>query len=66
MKFLDRLFGKKRAANEAITGDQARSRKLMGAETGQTQAEQDATRGRMEAELDAQRQQRTSPPPPRA
>jgi hypothetical protein len=55
MGILDRLFGKKRAAT---TADQAPGRPLAGHETGQTVDEQAATRGRMEAELDVQRQGR--------
>jgi len=38
--------------------DRARSQQMAGRETGQTADEQAATRGRMEAELDAQRQGR--------
>jgi len=61
MGFLDRLFGKKRTPT-ATTADQARSRQMAGQETGQTVDEQAATRGRMEAELDAQRQERAAAP----
>ena len=63
MGFLDRLFGKKRTQSEATTADQARSRKLAGRETGQTTDEQAGTRGRMEAELNAQRERRGQAPP---
>jgi hypothetical protein len=62
MGFLDRLFGKKRAP-----ATPAPSRPLAGHETGQTTTEQAVTRGRMEAEMDAQRQGRagtTAIPPP--
>ena len=65
MGFLDRLLqlvGKKRAPDATTTADQARSQQLAGRETGQTAAEQAGTRGRMEAELDAQRGRRTQPP----
>ena len=67
MGFLNRLFGKKPSASEAADADRARgqkladrarSEKLAGRETGQTADEQAGTRGRMEAELDAQRQRR--------
>jgi hypothetical protein len=58
MGFLDRLFGKKRAPTASTAADQARSRQMAGHETGQTADEQAATRGRMEAELDGQRQGR--------
>ncbi len=70
MGFLDRIFGKKRAANAGTTADlarsqpltdQARSQQLAGHETGQTTAEQADTRGRMEAELLGQRQRREPP-----
>ena len=53
MGFLDRLFGKKRAPSATTP-----SRPLAGHETGQTVDEQAATRGRMEAEMAAQRQGR--------
>jgi hypothetical protein len=51
MGFLNRLFGKKRAP----TATAPPSRPLAGHETGQTADEQAATRGRMEAEMTAQR-----------
>ena len=66
MGILDRFLGKSRAKNqaarEAIAADLVRSRKLSGRETGKTTDEQAGTRGRMEAELDAQRQRRGLPP----
>ena len=63
MGFLDRLFGKnrsvkKQAAREATALDRARGQRIAGRETGQTADEQAGTRGRMEAELDAQRARR--------
>lgn len=58
MGFLDRLFGKKRGDSEATKADRARSGMLAGRETGQTTDEQAGTRGRMEAELNAQRERR--------
>ena len=64
MQFLDRFLGKRRARQDkrrarqaANAADLARSQKLAGRETGQTMDEQAATRRRMEAEMDAQRQQ---------
>ena len=66
MGILDRFFtknrAKHRAAQAATAADLVRSRKLSGRETGQTADEQAGTRGRMEAELDAQRQRRGLPP----
>lgn len=62
MSFLDRLFGKKRATDDAAAEDLARSHQMAGHETGQTTDEQTATRGRMEAEMDAQRERRAQPP----
>lgn len=61
MGFFDRLFGKKRT--EAVAGDGVAvgSRPLAGHETGQTAEEQAATRGRMEAEMDTQRNRREPP-----
>ena len=63
-RLLDRLFGKKRAPDAATAADQARSRQMAGHETGQTADEQAATRGRMETEMDAQRERRGPPPTP--
>lgn len=66
MGFLDRIFGKRGAKDSTTTADQARSEKLKlrGHEVGQSPEEQAATRGRMEAELDAQRQRREQPSMP--
>ncbi len=70
MGFLNRLFGKKPGTSEAADADRARgqkladrarSEKLAGRETGQTADQQAGTRGRMEAELDAQRLRRQAP-----
>lgn len=64
MGFLSRLFGSKspsdtaRAADLARSQEIARGQSLAGRGTIQTQGEQDATRGRMEAELTGQRQRR--------
>jgi len=60
MGWLDRLFGKKRTPDPATAADRERSQRMAGRETGQTVDEQAATRGRMEAELDAQRQGRAT------
>jgi hypothetical protein len=65
MGFLTRWFGRfgrKRAPSAAATADWARGGQLAGRETGQSSEEQAATRGRMEAEMDAQRQRRQPPP----
>jgi hypothetical protein len=62
MGFLDRIFGKRRAGAPTTDADRARSQQLAGRETGQTLDEQAATRGRMEAEMDAQRERRNQPP----
>jgi hypothetical protein len=59
-RLLDRLFGKKRAPDAATVADQARSQQMAGRETGQTAAEQAATRGRMETEMDTQRRGRAA------
>lgn len=65
MSFLSKLFGKKQDSDSVIA-DRARSQVMgqgmAGRETGQTKDEQDATRGRMEAELDAQRAKRKTTP----
>lgn len=63
----DRLFGKarakKRAGQMAGAADLVRSQKLSGRAIDQDQDEQTATRGRMEAELEGQRQRRGQSPP---
>lgn len=73
MGLLDRIlgiFGKQRAPSAATAADRARSQRmsdrshdqaLAGREIDQTTAEQTATRGRMEAELQGQRQRREQP-----
>jgi hypothetical protein len=53
------LFGTS-GGNGTVAADQARAQEMHGRETGQTSHEQDGTRQRMEAELDAQRTQRAS------
>jgi hypothetical protein len=63
MGFLDRIFGKRRAGAATTDADRARGQQLAGRETGQTLDEQAATRSRMEAEMDAQRERRGQPPP---
>lgn len=65
MGFLDRIvsiFKKKGAGPAATATDRTRSQKLEGHETGQSQAEQTATRERMEAEMNQQRERRGPPP----
>ena len=67
MGLFDRLFSKgrakRRAGQAAGAADLARSQKLAGRGMDQNQDEQTATRGRMEAELDGQRQRRGQVPP---
>ena len=67
MGLLDRLFGKgrakKRAGQAAGAADLVRSQKLSGRAIDPDQDEQTATRGRMEAELEGQRQRRGPSPP---
>jgi hypothetical protein len=67
MGLLDRLFSKGRAKQQAgqaaRAADLARSRKLSGGAVDQNQDEQQATRGRMEAELEGQRERRGQTPP---
>ena len=55
MGFLDRFFKKNRPVDAHTAETRARSTSMAGREIRQTQAEQDVTRGRMEAELDNQR-----------
>jgi hypothetical protein len=58
MGFLNTFLGKNRASKAVAMADLARGQMLRGHEVGQSVAEQAATRGRMEAELDAQRRER--------
>jgi hypothetical protein len=64
MGLFTRFFDRRRAVNAANAADLVRSRKLSGQAIGQSGDEQTATRGRMEAELDAQRARRAQPPAP--
>lgn len=64
MGLLTRFFDRKSAASAIVAADLARSRVLSGQAIGQSWDEQLATRGRMEAELDAQRERREHPPTP--
>ncbi len=56
------LFGKP-GGHDTLAADQARAQEMHGRETQQTSHEQDGTRQRMEAELDAQRTQRAGATP---
>ena len=58
MGFLTSFFNRNRIAKAATAADVARGQQLQGHEVGQTLDEQQATRGRMEAEMDAQRHKR--------
>ncbi len=60
---ISKLFGKSTAGETTLTADRARAQEMHGRETGQSSSEQDGTRQRMEAQLDAQRTQRTETPP---
>jgi hypothetical protein len=62
MGFFDRIFRRRGTSDSTTEADRARGQRLAGRETGQTADEQAATRGRMEAELDAQRERRNQPP----
>jgi hypothetical protein len=64
MGLFTRFVDRRRAANAANEADLVRSRKLSGQAIIQSEDEQMATRGRMEAELDAQRTRREHPPVP--
>ena len=55
MGLLDRFFKRKRPVDARTAETRSRSTSMAGREIRQTQGEQDATRSRMEAELDAQR-----------
>ena len=55
MGLFDRFFKKNRPVDARTAETRSRSTSMAGREIRQTQAEQDTTRSRMEAELDAQR-----------
>ena len=55
MGLFDRFFKKNRPVDAHTAETRSRSTSMAGREIRQTQAEQDTTRSRMEAELDAQR-----------
>ncbi len=61
MGLLQRLFGKRSTAGVDAAGH-AGSSALAGKGSVQTDAEQQATRARMEQDLDAQRSKRSAPP----
>jgi hypothetical protein len=58
------LFGKKGGAKAASAEDLARSQQLAGRSTAVSAEDQAATRSRMEAEMDGQRQRREPPTTP--
>lgn len=61
MALLSRLFGKQNAAQKAAHAeDLERSRAIAGRASAVSQADQDATRNRMEAEMSSQREQRNA------
>lgn len=66
MRILGRGFGRKQPAHRATAADREWSERVRGIAVLQSAAEQQATRGRMEAELDAQRQRRAQDAQPEA
>ena len=62
MGLFDKLFRKKRPSGGVAAADATRAR-VPGEETRQTADEQQATRRRMESEMDAQRERRSQPRP---
>lgn len=62
MGWLDRLFGRKRTSASSPAVADPRRQDIVGREPGQSSDEQAATRQRMEAEMNAQRERRTAPP----
>jgi hypothetical protein len=56
------MFGKKRNVDANVEANRARQQSLHGKELGQTSDVATNTRDRMEAELNRQRDQRTTPP----
>ena len=58
MGFLNRLFGRRAAGDEAPAVDRPRGKDLESDEIDQTSGEQEPTRGRMAAEVNAYHQQR--------
>jgi hypothetical protein len=63
MGLLDKLFGKK-SESRSVAEDRARQQSVQGKGIAQTSDEQDATRARMEAELEGQRDRQGKPPAP--
>ena len=61
MGLFSRLFGKHRRGTEALAADRARQQSVRGRAVIQTADEQQATRQRMEADLDTQRERRSAP-----
>lgn len=61
MGLFTKLFSRHRAGDEALTADRARQQSVRGKGVIQTSDEQQATRARMEAELDGQRERRSPP-----
>ena len=61
MGLFSRLFAKQRKGNEALAADRARQQSVRGRAVIQTADEQQATRQRMEADLDTQRERRSPP-----
>lgn len=66
MGLLDRILGKRRTGTADTAEDRARQAKLAGIGTIQSNDEQQATRQRMETEMNAQRDRRDRPAPPEA
>lgn len=65
MGLFDRFFGKKRG-DAGLEADRARQQSVRGKGFSQSADEQQATRSRMETELEGQRDRRAGTPPPQA
>ncbi len=66
MGLLGRIFGRKPPIDERLTADEARQARVPGRVEIQSVEEQQGTRQRMEAEMDAQRERRAQDAPPKA